>query len=275
MSESLDINSLFSLDGKVALVTGGSRGIGFMISQGLLQAGARVYITARKAEPCLQAARELSRFGDCVGLPGDVVDEDARRDLCERLAKDEQRLHILVNNAGTAWGASYEEYPQAAFDKVMRTNVGAMFCLTRDLTPLLQAAARSDDPARVINIGSMEGLHVPTVHGFGNYAYTASKAAVHHLTRHLAVELGSRNITVNAIAPGFFPSRMTDHVFENAREEVEHNCLLRRVGEPAEMAGIAVYLSARAGAYTHGAVIPVDGGTSINHQHAVLSDDNQ
>ena len=138
----------------------------------------------------------------------------------------------------------------------------------RRVLPLLRAAGSAEDPARVINIGSMEGLHIPTVHGVGNYAYTASKAAVHHLTRHLAVELGARQITVNAIAPGFFPSRMTDHVFDNARQEIEHNCLLGRVGEPAEMAGIAVYLSSRAGAYTHGAVIPVDGGTSINHQHA-------
>ncbi len=274
MADNLDINSLFSLEGKVALVTGGSRGIGYMISQGLLQAGARVYITARKAEPCLQAAEELCRFGDCIALPGDVVDEGARRQLCERIGAEERGLHILVNNAGTAWGAAYEEYPQSAFDRVMRTNVGAMFCLTRDLTPLLEATASPRDPARVINIGSMEGEHIPTVHGMGNYAYTASKAAVHHLTRHLAVELGVRNITVNAIAPGFFPSRMTEHVFEHARAEVEQNCLLKRVGEPAEMAGVAVYLSARAGAYTHGAVIVVDGGTSINHQHAVLDEGN-
>jgi NAD(P)-dependent dehydrogenase (short-subunit alcohol dehydrogenase family) len=175
-----------------------------------------------------------------------------------------------VNNAGTAWGASYEDYPQKAFDQDMGINVGAVFCLTRDLTSMLSAAASREDPARVINIGSMEGLHVPTVHGFGNYAYTASKAAVHHLTRHLAVELGKKQITVNAIAPGFFPSRMTTHVFENAREEIEHNALLGRVGEPEEMAGIAVYLASRAGAYTHGAVIPVDGGTSINHQHATV-----
>jgi NAD(P)-dependent dehydrogenase (short-subunit alcohol dehydrogenase family) len=151
----------------------------------------------------------------------------------------------------------------------MRVNVTAMFALTRDLTPLL-AAATSDDPARVINIGSMEGLHIPTVHGTGNYAYTTSKAAVHHLTRHLAVELGRRQITVNAIAPGFFPSRMSDRVFEQHRKEIEGNSLLGRVGQAAEMAGVALYLSGRAGAYTHGAIIPVDGGTSINYQHAVI-----
>jgi NAD(P)-dependent dehydrogenase (short-subunit alcohol dehydrogenase family) len=242
-----------------------------MISQGLLQAGARVYISARKGEPCRQAAIELGRYGKCIALPGDVSDPNSRRQLCEQLATAEPHLDILVNNAGAAWGADYEHFPESAFDKVMRVNVTAMFALTRDLTPMLEKAAAQDDPARVINIGSMEGLHIPTVHGTGNYAYTASKAAVHHLTRHLAVELGRRQITVNAVAPGFFPSKMSDHVFEQRRQEIEGNSLLGRVGKAQEMAGIAVYLCGRAGAYTHGAVIPVDGGTSINHQHAVIT----
>lgn len=263
----LNIHRLFGLEGKVALVTGGSRGIGYMISRGLLEAGAKVYITARKAEPCLAAAEELSQWGQCIGLPMDVTDAGARETLVETLERDAGALNILVNNAGTAWGEAYESYPQAAFAKVMDTNVGSIFCLTRDLTPLLAAAASDHDPARVINIGSMEGLHIPTVHDGGNYAYTASKAAVHHLTRHLAVELGHRQITVNAIAPGFFPSRMTDYVFEQSLQAIEENCLLGRVGTSEEMAGVAVYLSSRAGAYTHGTVIPVDGGTSINHQH--------
>lgn len=151
----------------------------------------------------------------------------------------------------------------------MSINVTAVFSLTRALTPMLEAAAApSEDPARVINIGSMDGLHIPTVTGVGTYAYTASKAAVHHLTRHLAVELGPRQITVNAVAPGFFPSKMTDQVFAHRLKEVEHNSLLGRVGTDEEMAGVAIYLCSRAGAYTHGAVIPVDGGTSINHRHA-------
>jgi NAD(P)-dependent dehydrogenase (short-subunit alcohol dehydrogenase family) len=265
----LDIQSLFSLAGKVALVTGGSRGIGRMISQGLLQAGARVYITARKVEPCEQAARELRQYGECIALPGDMAVVESRRQLCARLREREQHLHILVNNAGASWGEPYESYPETAFDKLMSLNVAAVFALTRDLTPLLELSAASDDPARVINIGSMEGLHVPVVHTAGNYAYGASKAAVHHLTRHLAVELGPRNITVNAIAPGFFPSKMTEHVLENYGAQVAHNSLLGRVGKDAEMAGIAVYLSSRAGAFTDGAVIPVDGGTSINHQHRI------
>jgi NAD(P)-dependent dehydrogenase (short-subunit alcohol dehydrogenase family) len=271
---SLDIQRLFSLEGKVALVTGGSRGIGYMISQGLLQAGARVYITARKAEACRQAAEALGQYGQCIAIPADVADAEGRRQLCEQLEKRESRLHILINNAGAAWGGTYEAYPESAFDKLMSINVTAVFGLTRALTPLLEAAAsQEDDPARVVNIGSMDGLHIPTVTGMGTYAYTASKAAVHHLTRHLAVELGPRQITVNAVAPGFFPSKMTDLVFEHRLAEIEQNSLLGRVGKDEEMAGIAIYLCSRAGAYTHGAVIPVDGGTSINSRHAVVSND--
>jgi NAD(P)-dependent dehydrogenase (short-subunit alcohol dehydrogenase family) len=271
---SLDIQRLFTLEGKVALVTGGSRGIGYMISQGLLQAGARVYITARKAQACQQAAEALGEYGQCIAIPADVANPEGRRQLCEQLAKLEPRLHILINNAGAAWGDTYEAYPEAAFDKLMSINVTAVFGLTRALTPLLEAAAsEEDDPARVVNIGSMDGLHIPTVTGVGTYAYTASKAAVHHLTRHLAVELGPRQITVNAVAPGFFPSKMTDQVFEHRLAEIEQNSLLGRVGKDEEMAGIAIYLCSRAGAYTHGAVIPVDGGTSINWRHAVVSND--
>ena len=271
---SLDIQRLFSLEGKVALVTGGSRGIGYMISQGLLQAGARVYITARKAEACRQAAEALGQYGQCIAIPADVADPEGRRQLCEQLEEREPRLHILINNAGAAWGATYEAYPESAFDKLMSINVTAVFGLTRALTPLLEAAAsKEDDPARVVNIGSMDGLHIPTVTGMGTYAYTASKAAVHHLTRHLAVELGPRQITVNAVAPGFFPSKMTDQLIEHRLAEIEQNSLLGRVGKDEEMAGIAIYLCSRAGAYTHGAVIPVDGGTSINSRHAVVSND--
>lgn len=270
----LDIHSLFTLEGKVALVTGGSRGIGYMISQGLLQAGARVYISARKAEACQQAASELSQYGECLALPADVASPDGRRQLCEQLAAVEPRLHILVNNAGAAWAETYEAYPETAFDKLMSINVTAVFGLTRALTPLLEAAAvPEDDPARVVNIGSMDGLHIPTVTGLGSYAYTASKAAVHQLTRHLAVELGPRQITVNAVAPGFFPSRMTGQLIDRRSREIAQNSLLKRLGKDEEMAGIAIYLCSRAGAYTHGAVIPVDGGTSINHQHAVVSND--
>lgn len=273
-ANSLDIQRLFNLEGKVALVTGGSRGIGYMISQGLLQAGARVYITARKADACKAAAADLSQYGECIAIPADVASNEGRQALCDALAAAEPRLHILVNNAGAAWGETYEAYPESAFDKLMSVNVTAVFALTRALTPLLEAAAvPGDDPARVINIGSMDGLHIPTVTGVGTYAYTASKAAVHHLTRHLAVELGPRQITVNAVAPGFFPSKMTDYLFDVRLREIEQNALLGRVGKDEEMAGIAIYLCSRAGAYTHGTVIPVDGGTSINPRHVRVTND--
>ena len=266
---SLDIDRLFSLKGKVALVTGGSRGIGRMITQGLLQAGATVYISARSVDDCQQAAEDLGQYGKCIAIPADVTNPESRQQLCENLAKKETSLNILVNNAGTAWGQDYESYPEAAFEKLMRINVGAVFVLTRDLTPLLEAGSSADDPARVINIGSMDGLHVPTVNRLGNYAYSASKAAVHQLTKNLAVELGPRQITVNAVAPGYFPSKMADLVIDEHQQDIETNCLLKRLGRQEEMAGIAVYLCSRAGAYTHGAIIPVDGGTSINHQHVM------
>jgi NAD(P)-dependent dehydrogenase (short-subunit alcohol dehydrogenase family) len=266
-ADSLDIQTLFNLDGKVALVTGGSRGIGYMMTQGLLQAGARVYITARSADVCAQTATELSRFGACEALPADINDAEARQQLISRIDASAGKLDILINNAGTAWGDSFENYTTEAFEKVLQLNVTSVFAMTRDCTPLLEKAASQSDPARVINIGSIDGLHIPRVHGIGTYAYTASKAAVHHLTRHLAVELGSKHITVNAIAPGFFPSKMTEKIFEHFGDKLASNSLLGRVGEPADIAGLAIYLSSMAGAYVHGAVIPVDGGTTINHHH--------
>ncbi len=264
----LDLHELFNLRGKVALVTGGSRGIGYMMAQGLLQAGAKVYITARTVEDCQQAADELSQYGVCESLPADITDAAARQHLVSRIGEADNKLDILINNAGTAWGDSYEDYPTEAFDKVLELNVTAVFAITRDLTPLLEKAASATDPARVINIGSMDGLHIPRVHGIGTYAYTSSKAAVHHLTRHLAVELGSRHITVNAIAPGFFHSKMTAGIFRKFGDKLASNSLLGRVGEPEDIAGLAIYLSSRAGAYVNAAVIPVDGGTIVNHRHA-------
>ena len=181
---------LFSLTDKVALVTGGSRGIGYMIARGLLQAGARVYITARDQETCQQAAAALSEFGPCSALPANITQQQDRDTIVDALNQQTQRLGILVNNAGTSWGASYKDYPVAGFEKVLNLNVTAMFALTRDLTPLLTANASLQSPSRVINIGSMDGLHQPSVDRTGTFAYTASKAAVHHMTRQLAVELG-------------------------------------------------------------------------------------
>jgi NAD(P)-dependent dehydrogenase (short-subunit alcohol dehydrogenase family) len=254
---------LFSLSGKVALVTGGSRGVGLMIAEGLLRAGAKVYVSSRKKDACDRAARDLSPIGPCVPAPADVATIEGRAALVEAVRAREDRLHILVNCAGTAWGAPYAEYPESAFDKVLGLNVTATFALTRDLTPLLERAGTADDPARVVNVGSIAGLRVERLIGTGTFAYSASKAALHHLTRTLAAELGPRHITVNAIAPGFFESRMTAEVLARRGDAIVAACPLGRIGRPEEMAGIAIYLTSRAGAYTNGAVVPVDGGTSL------------
>ena len=259
----IDVSTLFDLTGKTALVTGGSRGIGKMIAEGYLQAGATVYISSRKAAVCDAVAAELSATGPCHSLPADVADDGDRARLVDALAERVDRLDVLVNNAGAAWGAPYEEFPESGFRKVLELNVTALFFLTRDLTPLLTAAATADDPARVINIGSMDGIKIPSVLQTGTFPYSASKAAVHHLTKDLALELAPRHVTVNAIAPGFFESKMTEASLERFQADIERNCPLGRIGRPEEMAGVAIYLASRAGAYTNGTVIPVDGGTSI------------
>lgn len=259
----VDASALFSLEGKVALVTGGSSGIGAMVAEGLLRAGARVYIASRKKDACDRVASELSSIGPCLAVAADVASEEGRASLVEALSSREECLHVLVNNAGTSWGAAYEEYPDEAFDKVLGLNVTAPFALTRDLTPMLERGASADDPARVVNVGSVAGLRAERLIGTGTFAYSASKAALHHLTRTLAAELGPRNITVNAIAPGFFESRMTVDVLKHRSQEITAACPLGRIGRPEEMAGVVIYLASRAGAYTNGAVIPVDGGTSV------------
>ena len=267
----INVSSLFSLSGKVALVTGGSRGIGRMMAEGLLQAGASVYISSRKQDVCDQTARDLSSIGPCASLPADVARPEGRAALIDALRAREDRLHVLINNAGAAWGAPYAEYPESAWDKVLGLNVKAPFLLTRDLTPLLEQAATAADPARIINVGSIDGLHVPQIFEAGTFAYSASKAAVHHLTRTLAVELGPRNITVNAVAPGFFESRMTAGVMQRHGPDIVSACPLGRIGRPEDMAGIAIYLASRAGAYTNGAVIPVDGGTWLTRRAAAAA----
>ena len=260
----IDVSTLFSLAGKVALVTGGSRGIGHMIAHGYLKAGAKVYISSRKKEVCDHAAAELSGAGPCVSLPADIATTEGRTSLVKALRERETQLHILVNNAGANWGAPYDKFPEAGFRKVIDLNVTGLFFVTRALTSMLTRAATPDDPARIINIGSMDGIHVPKLARTGTFPYSASKAAVHHLTRTLAVELAPRHITVNAVAPGFFESKMTTEVLKRYRDDIEDACPLHRIGRPEEMAGIAIYLASRAGAYTNGTVIPVDGGTCIN-----------
>jgi NAD(P)-dependent dehydrogenase (short-subunit alcohol dehydrogenase family) len=254
------MKDLFSIAGKVALVTGGSRGIGLMIARGFVEAGATVYISSRKAEVCDRVAQELSAGGRCGSLPADVGTEAGARALVTAFAEREKQLHILVNNAGANWGAPLAEYPDAAWDKVLALNVKSVFHLTRLLLPQLEQAAQPGDPARVINIGSIDGLQVPLL---DTYAYSASKAAVHHLTRVLAMKLAASNITVNAVAPGPFESKMMAETLTRFRDAIVSSCPLGRIGEPEDMAGIAIYLASRAGAYVTGTVIPVDGGISV------------
>lgn len=259
-NQPINAKELFSIAGKTALVTGGSRGIGLMIARGYLEAGAKVYISSRKRDVCDGVAAELSATGPCESIPADLSTNEGCRHLADELARREPRLHILVNNAGAAWGAPLEEYPEAGFDKVMDTNVKGVFFLTQYLLPLLEKAARPEDPARVINIGSIDGIKVPFIE---NYAYAPSKAAVHHLTHVLAVKLGARHITVNAIAPGPFESQMTKWLLENHKGHIEDSCPLGRIGEPSDMAGAAIFLASRAGAYVNGVVLPVDGGICL------------
>jgi NAD(P)-dependent dehydrogenase (short-subunit alcohol dehydrogenase family) len=258
-AQSLHRNDLFSLEGKVALVTGGSRGIGFMIASGFVENGVKVYITARKAEACIAAAAELSKNGSGIAIPADVATNEGRKLLLDELTEREDKLDILVNNAGASWGAPLDEYPEDGWDKVMDVNVKAPFMLTRSLASLLASAGSAEDPARVINIGSIDGLQVPTL---DNFAYGPSKAAVHHLTRVLAMALASRHITVNAIAPGPFESKMTEWMLENFQRQIEAGAPMKRIGRPEDMAGVAVYLASKAGAFVTGVVIPVDGGIS-------------
>ena len=252
------MSDLFSTAGKTALVTGGTRGIGLMVARGLLQSGAaRVYVSSRKAQACEDAARELSAHGDCVPLPADLSTEAECLRLAQEVADREGALHVLVNNAGATWGAPLEEFPASAWDKVLDLNLKSPFFLTRALLPQLEAAGTADDPARVINIGSVDGLHVS---GTPTYSYSASKAAVHQLTRVLAKELGPRHVTVNAVAPGPFESKMMAATLESIGDQIAAAAPLGRIGRPDDMAGVTVFLASRAGAYVTGAVIPVDGG---------------
>lgn len=251
------MSELFDIRGKVALVTGGSRGIGLMIARALVEAGAKVYLSSRKATVCDQAAADLAPFGDCHSLPADLSRMEEVQRLADELSARENALHLLVNNAGATWGGSLEQFPEQGWDKVMDLNVKSVFFLTQRLLPLLEAAASPVDPARVINIGSVDGMHMPA---FDNYSYAPSKAALHHLTRMLASRLAAKSVTVNAIAPGPFATDMMAPMVATMGEQIVGAVPLGRMGRDDDIGGVVVFLASRAGAFITGAVLPVDGG---------------
>ncbi len=266
----MDIRQLFSVEGKVVLVTGGSRGIGEMIAAGFLANGAKVYISSRKADACQATAdRLMERFGgECIPIPADLSGLDGARTVAAAIGEREDHVDVVVNNAGQAWGAPLEEFPEKGWDRVLSVNVKGPFYVIQQLLPLLEAGATADDPARIVNIGSIDGLRPPRLQ---TYSYSPSKAAIHAMTRQLAAELAPRNIIVNAIAPGPFPTWMLSTGVGGGGdvENTDWDVLARenprgRVGTPEDIAGLAIFLSSRAGAYTVGEIITCDGGIVVS-----------
>lgn len=254
------MNDLFSLSGRTALITGGSRGIGRMIAEGFLRQGARVYISARKAEACMATAAELSALGDCVALPADVSTAEGLYALVEAYtAREGRKLDILVNNAGAAWGAPFDEFPEKGWDKVVDLNLKTPFFLTQALHVHLTAGAASGRPAKVIQIASIDGQ---TVNPMETYSYAASKAGLIHLTKRMALRLIDDGIVVNAICPGAFASEMNRDARDHA-DDVAARIPARRIGEDADMAAAAIYLASRAGDYVVGTTLTVDGGVNL------------
>lgn len=269
-TDRMQLSSLFSIAGKVALVTGGSRGIGEMIAAGFLANGAKVYISSRKADACNATAARLSEAtgGECISIPANLAEIEGIDALTAQMKEREGSLNILVNNAGVSWGAPLAEFPENGWDKVMDTNVKGVFFTIQRLLPLLEAGATADDPARVINIGSIDGIRTPS---FETFSYGPSKAAVHALTRQMAARLVKRNVVVNAIAPGPFPTWMLStgvgtggDVDGTDWDAVGRGNPRGRVGTPEDIAGLAIFLSSRAGAFTVGEVITCDGGMVVS-----------
>ena len=255
----MNLQELFSLEGRIALVTGGSRGIGKMFVEGLLAAGcARVYISARKVE---QMQETIAEFGEdkVIGIPADLSQMDGIQTLADEMAAREDRLDILINNAGAAWGQPYLEFNEAGWHRTMDLNVKTPFFLTQKLLPLLRKAATYEEPARIINTASINGIEPPILE---TYAYSSSKAGMIMLTRHLAGRLASDNILVNAIAPGPFPSNMMAATLATMGDAIKADNPRKRIGEPEDIAGVAIFLASRASAYTTGACVPCDGGAS-------------
>lgn len=252
----MEIGRLFDVSGKRALVTGASIGIGYMIAEGLVRAGVEVSICARREKELLIAVERLSELGRAHGIVADMGTECGIDAICDHI-RALGPLHILVNNAGATWGAPLDTFPRAGFEKVLALNLMATFDLTRKLLPVMRDAARPDDPARIINITSIDGLRPPV---WENYPYSATKAGLNHLTRHLGKALAPDNISVNAIAPGFFPTKMTGAVRGSEAEQVALSPLGSRSGLPEDVIGGVLYLSSRAGAWVTGAIIPIGGG---------------
>lgn len=252
------LHDLFGVSGKSVLVTGGSRGIGLAIAEGFVKCGARVYISSRDAATCNEAVEQLRPFGSIDAIPSNVASADDRRKLAAELQARETTLDVLVNNAGALWAAPLAEYPESGWDKVYDLNVKATFFLIQQLLPMLEAAGQPEDPARIINIGSVNAISIPS---HETYAYVSSKAALHQLTRHLASQLASRHVTANVLAPGLFPSKMQTAMIERkGLDTLVAPIPIKRLANQADMAGTAIFLASKAGAYLTGAVVPVDGG---------------
>ena len=259
-----DLKSLFSLEGKTALVTGGSRGVGAMFAEGLAAAGCRVYVSSRTVAECERTAERLAQYpGGCVPLPADISSMAGVDSLAAEISRREVALDILINNAGAIWGEQFESFPERGWDRVMNLNLKSAFFLTQRLLPLLKRRATADDPSRVINTTSVLGAKPDAMTA---YSYSASKAGLAQMTLNLAHDLAKANVTVNAISPGYFPSGMTAHISADAAADQAMLARARfpRHGRPEELAGLCIYLCSRSGAFTTGAIIPVDGGMMLS-----------
>ncbi|MBA1252341.1 SDR family NAD(P)-dependent oxidoreductase [Pseudomonas carnis] len=254
-------NKLFDVSGKVAVVTGGTRGIGFMIAKGLVQNGVKTYVVSRSSEACAQAEADLKQYGEAIAIAADLADLAQLDVVVEKILAREPEIDILVNNAGVTWGASFDAFPEAGWDKVIDLNVKSVFFLTQRLVNALKAAGSLADPSRVINIGSVDGISVPE---FENYSYSTSKAAVHHLTRHLACDLAYANINVNAIAVGSFKTKMTEFMLGKHGDAIIKSMPRGRLGIESDIVGTVIFLTSAASSFMTGAVIPLDGGCSIS-----------
>lgn len=256
------LNHFFGVKGKTVLVTGGGRGIGEAIAEGFVKAGAKVYICSRKQEIVNDTAARLSKLGTCIPLPvsADIASAEGRKAIVQEMKAREDRLDVLINNAGALWAAPLAEYPESGWDRVFDLNVKGLFFLIRDLVPMLEKAGTKERPARVINIGSIDALHIPK---HETYAYSSSKAATHQLSIHLADRLAANHITVNVIAPGMYPSKMMQGTLDRVGEDKAlEKVPLRRLTNADDMAGTAIFLASHAASYITGAVITVDGGTA-------------